>query len=163
MTKFQAFLLALPLSLAEFTAKHPRLEAQVSLTADNYWHLGGFCFGHDKDDRVVGRLEGILEWEGGVPLQKASVYLAGFDGREDRWGQAARTWNSSSCEEKLQEASAYIQLRSLGSQPQALNIRIVQGTGTRDWHFVLVAVLRPSGIGHLEIEVGSHGRCFVDL
>jgi hypothetical protein len=37
---------------------------------------------------------------------KANVYLAGFDGREDRWGRAARSWNSSSCQQKLEDLTA---------------------------------------------------------
>ena len=44
---------------------------EVALAADRYWHLGGFCFGHDKTDREVGRLQGRLEWSGKVPLHKA--------------------------------------------------------------------------------------------
>lgn len=130
---FQVFLL-IRSALAEFTASNPQLEAVVGLESDHYWHLGGFCFGHDKDDREVGRLQGRLDWSGKVPLHKANVYLAGFDGREDRWGRAARSWNSSSCQQKLEEASAYTQLHSGG-----FTIRILQGSGTRDWHFVLLS------------------------
>lgn len=120
--------------LAEFTASKPQLEAEVALEADHYWHLGGFCFGHDPSDREVGRLQGRVDWFGKVPLQKANVYLAGFDGREDRWGRAATSWNSSSCQQKLEEASAYMQLHS-----GDFTVRILQGSGTRDWHFVLLS------------------------
>lgn len=118
----------------EFTASKPQLQAEVSLEADRYWHLGGFCFGHDPRDREVGLLQGRVQWTGEVPLRKANVYLAGFDGREDRWGRAAKSWKSSSCQQKLEEASSYTQL-----QPGDFTVRILQGTGTRDWHFVLLS------------------------
>ena len=38
-------------------------------------------------------------------VRKANVYLAGFDGREDRWGRAAKSWKSSSCQQKLEDAA----------------------------------------------------------
>jgi len=142
--KLVSILLALEIVIARaevFRAVNPKLKAEVQLDSDSFWHLGGFCFGHDREDREVALLKGRVEWDGQVPLHKAQVYVAGYDGRADVWGEARRRWNSSSCEEKLQVASSYLQLTSHYDRGHrgTFGIRILQGTGTRDWHFVLLS------------------------
>ena len=124
-----------------FRAVNPKLKAEVQLDSDSFWHLGGFCFGHSREDPEVALLKGRVEWDGQVPLHKAQVYVAGYDGRADVWGEARRRWNSSSCEEKLQVASSYLQLTSHYDRGHrgTFGIRILQGTATRDWHFVLLS------------------------
>ena len=49
----------------------------MQLDSDSFWHLGGFCFGHSREDPEVALLKGRVEWDGQVPLHKAQVYVAG--------------------------------------------------------------------------------------
>ena len=53
------------------------LNTKVQLDSDSFWHLGGFCFGHSREDPEVALLKGRVEWDGQVPLHKAQVYVAG--------------------------------------------------------------------------------------
>ena len=62
-------------------------KTKVQLDSDGFWHLGGFCFGHNPEDREVGLLKGTLQWAGQVPLHKAQVYVAGLKKMKKLWGE----------------------------------------------------------------------------
>eukprot|EP00438_Fugacium_kawagutii_P014188 Skav207954 [mRNA] locus=scaffold108:412784:417312:+ [translate_table: standard] len=155
---------------AEFTVTKPQLQASVTLEANQYWHLGGFCFGHDKENPEVGRLQGTFSWSGQKQLEEGMLYVAGFDGRKEVWGRTAQNWNSSSCHEKLKDlvgswesaqraacrkeaGKAKTNLTTGTDGRGSFIINILQGTGTRDWHFVLLSCGQvESGMLNLVLE-----------
>lgn len=131
--------------MASFGVTYPALHAEPVLQSNSWWHLGGFCFGQ-VDGAPAAKLGISILWEGQGPLHaSAQVYLAAFDGREDRWGVANRDWDTSSCEQKLAISTDYTLLSDYGPdglQPEvetAFAIHIHQKTATRDWHYALLA------------------------
>lgn len=131
--------------MASFGVTYPALHAEPVLQSNSWWHLGGFCFGQ-VDGAPAAKLSISILWEGQGPLHaSAQVYLAVFDGREDRWGVANRDWDTSSCEQKLAISTDHTLLSDYGPdgiQPEvetAFAIHIRQKTATRDWHYALLA------------------------
>ena len=146
MAFFQVLLAAVsvPCMANTFGVTKPALHAEPVLQSNSWWHLGGFCFGQE-DGAPVARLIVRMLWQGQAPLdQSAQVYLASFDGREDKWGVAKRDWDTSSCEQKVAASTDQTLLTKHGGggiQPQvrtAFAINIHQKTATRDWHYALL-------------------------
>ena len=146
MALFQVLLAAASVScMADtFGVTKPALHAEPVLRSNSWWHLGGFCFGQE-DGAPVSKLGISMVWGGQAPLDdSAKVYLAAFDGRDDKWGVAKRDWDTSSCEQKLATAtdstllSLYAQSFIQPEVETAFAISILQKTASRDWHYALL-------------------------
>ncbi|CAK9106494.1 Uncharacterized protein SCF082_LOCUS49601 [Durusdinium trenchii] len=147
MALFQLMLAsAFHLAAASFNVVSPSLEAEMVLKKDQWWHLGGFCFGRD-DGAPVAKLVVRVQWQGERPLDASTkVYLLAFDGRKDYWGVAQQEWETAGCERKLQVATDSAELHEPFFQKvlppnveQGFAINIRQKTAMRDWHYAVMA------------------------
>jgi len=126
----------------------PALEAEMVLKKDQWWHLGGFCFGRNEQaPALVAQLVVRMLWQGEAPLDLSTkVYLVAFDGRKDYWGVAQQEWETAGCEGKLRVATDAYDLHEMTwykrippNVEKAFTINIYQKTAMRDWHYALMA------------------------
>eukprot|EP00437_Effrenium_voratum_P004811 CAMPEP_0181422790 /NCGR_PEP_ID=MMETSP1110-20121109/13795_1 /TAXON_ID=174948 /ORGANISM="Symbiodinium sp., Strain CCMP421" /LENGTH=260 /DNA_ID=CAMNT_0023545897 /DNA_START=69 /DNA_END=851 /DNA_ORIENTATION=- len=155
------FALASVETAAQFQKENPALSAAVSLTSNGSWHLGGFCFGMAPDGESVGQLVVTAHWNGQTALRdNGPVYLVGFDGRAERWGEASQQWDSSSCTEKMLKATSVSNLDSRGNKHSFI-IDMFQVHDIRDWHFAVLACgSAESAMLELKVEA-THGALSV--
>jgi len=125
-------------ALAKFELTNPSVEAAVTL-AEGVWHVGGFCFRMEPEG-YVGRIIVRVQWQGRTSLENLDpVYLSGFDGREEKWGQASQDWAESSCQQKLATATSNSELVHGNDKEFAFAISLKQVHDIRDWHFAVLA------------------------
>mmetsp|Transcript_48806 Transcript_48806/g.109783 ORF Transcript_48806/g.109783 Transcript_48806/m.109783 type:complete len:249 (-) Transcript_48806:55-801(-) len=125
---------------------HQSVEGWMQQGTDFAQHLGGFCFGHNPS--VSGAMPVAWVWlrlrrTGTAPWQgRGRLLWLYFDDEPQHWPAALANWNSSTLHEKLEHASGFMELLPFSSsrEEDLYRIHIIQHSGSRHWHFALVAV-----------------------
>jgi len=122
-----------------FSKVKAQLEANVTLSSNGAWHIGGFCFGQGTEESSkAAEIRAHVTWEGQRGLNEMGpVKLVAFDATEQRWGTVKDTWGKEACDDKIDSANM---VRLLNKTKVKFNFRIKvhQTSAPRDWHFALL-------------------------
>ncbi|CAE7208515.1 Ca-P60A [Symbiodinium natans] len=138
---YAALLVASASAQTSFTKA--QLEANITLTPDSAWHLGGFCFGQASGDTTkAAEIRVHVTWAAWLD-EIGPVKLVAFDAREQKWGAVRDTWGREACEDKLDSANM---ARVLNETKVKFNFRVKvhqtlggpKTSAARDWHFALL-------------------------
>eukprot|EP00928_Gymnodinium_smaydae_P038569 TRINITY_DN26581_c0_g1_i1.p1 TRINITY_DN26581_c0_g1~~TRINITY_DN26581_c0_g1_i1.p1 ORF type:complete len:447 (+),score=78.97 TRINITY_DN26581_c0_g1_i1:37-1377(+) len=128
-----------------------KLQGELPAATEFAEFTGKFCYDYTaaKDERS-GVFGVEVTWDGPDPdptKEYWPLHIVLFDDERGRWSEAEKTWDTSTCEEKLSTATYVLDI-DLTSTPKRSHheVRVSQHIRPRFWYFSFVACGIPPGM-----------------
>lgn len=127
--------------LSGSTASGAVLEGELSVGSNFAEFVGKFCYDYREDaEAAVGELiVDALRLHPHPATPNGKLYFMIFDDERSHWKKARRSWDTSTCEEKAEDASLYREIDLNTDNPEfSYDIHIKEHLRPRFWYFAFV-------------------------